>query len=159
MATTETILHHLVDKRFVGVTSDGMRVLIDGEASHKIGMSPMQLVLNALAGCTAYDVVEMLRKRKLTIRDYRVEVTGERFEGTPSPFTKIHAKHVFDVPGLDQHTADRFVELAATKYCSVANSLRAEQTFEALLEASEELPGGAASGPLREPVEDATADA
>ena len=159
MATTETVLHHLVDKRFVGVTPDGMRVLIDGEPEHKTGMGPMQLVLNALAACAAYDVIEMLRKRKLTVRAYHVESFGERRDGTPSPFVKMHTRHVFDVPGLDQRTAERFVELAVTKYCSVASSLRAEQSFEVVLEAGEEAPKGGTSGPLGEPVEDATARA
>ncbi len=159
MATIESVLHHLVDKRFVGVTPDGMRVMIDGEREHKTGMGPMQLVLNAVAGCAAYDVVEMLRKRKLPIRGYRVESVGERREGTPSPFVKVHTRHVFDVPGLDQGTAERFVELAVTKYCSVASSLHAEQSFEVVLEASHEAPAGAVSGPLGEAVEDATAGA
>jgi len=159
MAITETVLHHLVDKRFVGVTPDGMRVMIDGERDHKTGMGPMQLVLNAVAGCVAYDVVEMLRKRRLLIRGYRVESVGERREGTPSPFVKVHTRHVFDVPGLDRRTAERFVELALEKYCSVASSLHAEQSFEVVLEASDEAPAGAVSGPLGEPVEDATAEA
>jgi putative redox protein len=157
MATTETVLHHLVDKRFVGVTPDGLRVLIDGEASHRIGMGPMQLVLNALAGCAAYDVVEMLRKRKLPIRGYRIEAAGERADGTPSPFVRVHTRHVFDVPGLDQKTAERFVDLALTKYCSVASSLRAELAFEVIVEASEAAPGGASSGPVGEPAEETTA--
>jgi uncharacterized OsmC-like protein len=76
----------------------------------------------------------MLRKRKLTVRAYRVEATGERADGTPSPFTKVHTRHVFDVPGSTERTAERFVELAVTKYCSVASSLHAEQTFEVVLE-------------------------
>jgi putative redox protein len=146
MSTIETVLHHLVDKRFIGVTPDGLRVPIDGEAAHRTGMGPMQLVLNALAGCAAYDVVEMLRKRRLTIRAYRVEAVGERSGGTPSPLTKAHLRHVFDVPGLDQHTADRFVELAVTKYCSVASSLHAVQTFEAVLEAGADDPAADDAG-------------
>ena len=157
MATTATVLHHLTDKRFVGVTPDGMRVMIDGERDHKIGMGPMQLVLNAVAGCAAYDVIEMLRKRKLGVRGYRVEATGERADGTPSPFTRVHTRHVFDVPGLDQRTAERFVELAVAKYCSVASSLHAEMTFEAVLE-HDEADLGVTSGPVGEPAEATTAD-
>ena len=157
MATTETVLHHLVDKRFVGATPDGMRVMIDGEHEHKTGMGPMQLVLNAVAGCAAYDVIEMLRKRKLTVRAYRVEATGQRADGTPSPYTTVHTRHVFDVPGLDQRTAERFVELAVTKYCSVASSLHAEQTFDVVLEHAE-AESGATSGPVGEPAEATTAE-
>ena len=128
--TMRTTVHHLVDKRFVGIGEDGLRVPIDGEARAKTGMGPMQLVLNAVGACAAYDVVEMLRKRRLEIRDYTVDVEGERPDGTPRPFTKIRAVHRFDVPGLDERTARRFVELATTKYCSVAASLKAELEFE-----------------------------
>ncbi len=171
MSSTETVLHHLVGKRFVGCAPGGTRVMIDGESSHKTGMGPMQLVLNAVAACAAYDVVEMLRKRKLTIRAYRVEVVGERRDGTPSPLVKVLTRHVLDVPGLDQRTADRFVELAVTKYCSVASSLNAEQLYEAVLETSDSSPpdegaegfsdadaAAAAAGPVGPPTEESTAD-
>ncbi|MEX2502639.1 MAG: OsmC family protein [Trueperaceae bacterium] len=121
-----TTVHHLVDKRFVGIGADGLRVSIDGEARAKTGMSPMQLVLNAVGACGGYDVVEMLRKRRLEIRAYDVELTGDRHDEAPRAFTKIRAVHRFDVPGLDERTARRFAELAMTKYCSVAASLHAE---------------------------------
>lgn len=124
--TTETTVHHLVDKRFVGITPDGMRVMIDGESEAQTGMRPMQLLLNATGACAAYDAVEMLKKRRLEIRGYTVELVGERAEGTPAWFTKIRALHRFDVPGLDERTARRFAGLATTKYCSAAASLKAE---------------------------------
>lgn len=140
-----TTLHHLVDKRFVGITPDGMRVMIDGEAEHKTGMGPMQLVLNAVAACAAYDVIEMIAKRKLEVRGYRVEARGER-EGSPRAFVSIHTRHVLDVPGLERKMAERFVDLAVTKYCSVAGSLSATQTFEVVLEeAGESVAAGAAT--------------
>lgn len=123
---SETTVQHLVDKRFVGHTPDGQRVMIDGEATAKTGMNPMQLVLNAVGACAAFDVVEMLRKRRLEIRDYRLELVGEREDDTPSPFTRVRVRHVLDVPGLQRPMAERFVQLASTKYCSVAASLKAE---------------------------------
>ncbi len=128
--TTTTTVQHLVDKRFVGVTPDGMRVMIDGEKEARTGMGPMQLLLNAVGACAAYDIVEMLRKRKLEIRGYRVELAGDRPDGPPSPYERIRARHVLDVPGLDQRTAERFVGLAMTKYCSVAASLKAAISYE-----------------------------
>jgi len=96
-------------------------------------MGPMDLLLNAVGACAAYDLVEMLKKRKLEILDYRVELTGERFDGTPAYYTKIHAEHHFNVPGLDERTAMRFVGLAMTKYCSVASSLKAEMSYGVVL--------------------------
>jgi putative redox protein len=130
--TETTTLHHLVDKRFVGITADGMRVMVDGtrERETKTGMGPMQLVLNALAACMAFDLVVMLEKRRLEVRSYHVEARGERADGPPAKYTHVHTRHVFDVPGLDRRTAERFVGLVIQKYCSVASSLRAEQTFE-----------------------------
>lgn len=138
MATKTTTVHHLVGKRFVGITPEGHRVMIDGEAQAQTGMRPMELLLNAVGACAAYDIVEMLKKRRLEVRGYRIELTGERAEGTPSPYTHIHARHIFDVPGLDEKTATRFVDLGMNKYCSVAASLKAEISFEVVLQAPEE---------------------
>ena len=132
--THTTSVHHLVDKRFVGITPDEQRVLIDGEANARTGMRPMQLVLNALGACVGYDVVEILKKRRLDIHSYRIELEGHRSDEPPKRFTRIHARHVFDVPGLDQKNAERFVELTMTKYCSVSASLNADITFEVVLD-------------------------
>ncbi len=129
-----TTVHHLVDKRFVGITPDGMRVMIDGEKENQTGMRPMQLLLNAVGACAAYDIVEMIGKRRLEIRDYRVELRGDRADGTPAWFTHVHAVHHFDVPGLTQEVAERFVDLGMTKYCSVAASLKASISFEVVLQ-------------------------
>lgn len=129
-----TTVHHLVDKRFVGITPEGQRVMIDGEANAPTGMRPMELLLNAVGACAAYDIVEMLKKRKLEVRNYRIELEGERADGTPAYYTHIRAKHLFNVPGLDRKTAERFVDLGMNKYCSVASSLKAEISFEVVLE-------------------------
>lgn len=139
MSTKTTTVHHLTGKRFVGVTPDGVRVMIDGEKEAKTGMNPMELVLNALGACAAFDIAEMLKKRRLEVRGYRVELTGERPDAVPAPYTRVHAKHVFNVPGLDEKTATRFVDLGMNKYCSVASSLKAEISFEVVLEATEEV--------------------
>ena len=129
-----TTLHHITGKRFVGITPDNQRLMIDGESVAKTGMSPMEVVLNALGTCAAFDVVEMLKKRRLQINSYYIELSGERDDGVPAYYTHIHAKHVFDVPNLDQKIAERFVDLSMNKYCSVAASLKAEISFDVLLE-------------------------
>ncbi len=134
--TLTSTVHHLVDLRFVGETPEGQRVMIDNEKHARTGMSPMQLLLNATAACAAMDVVVMLGKRKLRPNAYRVEITGARPDTTPSPFERITARHVFDVPGLDQATAERFVQLATEKYCSVGLSLKASVAYEVVLEES-----------------------
>lgn len=134
MGNNKTVtLHHLVGRRFVGTSAGGQSVMIDGETVARTGMGPMDLVLNALGACAAYEVVGMLGKRKLVISSYRIELVGERADTVPAYYTHIHAKHILQVPGLDQGTADRFVNLALNKYCSVAASLKAKIDFEAVL--------------------------
>ena len=111
--------------------------MIDNEKHARTGPSPMQLLLSATAACAAMDVVIMLGKRKLTINDYRVEMIGERPDATPSPFEHVIARHVFDVPGLDEATAQRFVQLATEKYCSVGLSLNASIEYQVALETAQ----------------------
>lgn len=129
MTTKRTTVHHIAGKRFVGETPDHQRVMIDGEDHAKTGMNPMELLLNALGGCAAFDVVEMIRKRRLDLVSYRIELEGDRNDGTPGFYTNIRARHVIDAPGLKQEMAERFVDLAMNKYCSVASSLNAEISF------------------------------
>lgn len=94
----------------------------------------MELLLSATGTCAAMDVQSMLQKRKLEIITYRVELVGDRPDAVPSPFTHIHARHIFNVPGLDERTAQRFVDLATEKYCSVGLSLKAAFSTEVVLE-------------------------
>jgi putative redox protein len=101
MTSTVTNLGGL---RFMGETADGQRAMID--------------------------VSVMLGKRKLPVKTYRIEVSGERPDENPAPFTRIVARHVFDVPGLDREMAERFVDLATNKYCSVGASLNASVDWE-----------------------------
>lgn len=132
-----TTIHHITGKRFLGVTPDGMQLMIDGENHAKTGMNPMEVLLNALGACAAFDVVEMIRKRRLDLLSYRLELEGDRAEGTPAYYTDIRVRHVIDAPGLAQKMAERFVDLATNKYCSVAASLNATITYEVLLVSEE----------------------
>lgn len=136
-STKTTTVHHLQGKRFVGVTPDQIRVMIDGESVAKTGMNPTELLLNALGACSAFDVTEMIRKRRLDLVSYRIELTGERADDTPSYFVAFNAVHYINAPGLSRKMAERFVDLATNKYCSVGASLKAPTTFEVVLEHDE----------------------
>lgn len=118
----------------MGETPDGQRIMIDGEDHAKTGMNPMEVLLNAVGACAAFDVVEMIRKRRLVLNEYRIELEGDRNDGIPGYYTDIRAVHVIDAPGLEQAMAERFVDLAMNKYCSVASSLSANIGFEVRLE-------------------------
>lgn len=133
-STKHTTIFHLSDKRFLGRTPDGQQLLIDGEDYAKTGMNPMEVLLNALGACAAFDVVEMIGKRRLELVSYRVELEGDRFDGTPSHYTDVRATHFINAPGLKQAMAERFVDLAMNKYCSVAASLNANLSFTVVIE-------------------------
>lgn len=150
--TLSATLHCLGGLRFMGETPEGQRVMIDNEKVARTGMSPMQLVLNAVGACAAMDVSSMLSKRRLQVRSYTVELEGERVDGVPSPFTRIKARHVIDAPGLTMEQAERLVDLATNKYCSVGASLNAELEFEVALLHDVNAP--APAGDVAEPVPD-----
>lgn len=89
------------------------------------GARPMQLLLNALAGCASIDVLSILRKQKQEITDFKVMVDGERTPNVePSLWKDI--KIVFEITGtIDEDKANKAIELSMKKYCSVAKTLEA----------------------------------
>jgi putative redox protein len=87
------------------------------------GMRPMQMLLAAMGGCSAIDIVNILKKQKQDLKDIKVTVTGEREQGAiPSLFTEVHA-HYKLFGRLDQDKAGKAVTLSVEKYCSVAKTL------------------------------------
>ena len=95
------------------------------------GASPMELVLMALAGCTAMDVESILRKKRAGMTKLEINVEGERATEPPKVFTKIHLDYIIhgDVRRID---AEQAVSLSQEKYCSVSAMLKhaAEVTYD-----------------------------
>jgi putative redox protein len=96
-------------------------ILIDGDNSD--GPGPMLTLLLAAASCSGSDVVLILKKMRIELRDLRIEVTGRRREQEPRRYTAIHFDYHIGGNGLDQAKADRAVSLSVEKYCSVIHSL------------------------------------
>lgn len=92
---------------------------------HNAGVRPMELLLMGLGGCTAIDVILVLKKQRLQIEDFRVSVSGERekIEGTEmSPFRKINLH--YQIKGnVPQEKAERAIQLSMEKYCSATAQL------------------------------------
>lgn len=106
--------------RFEG-RSDGGTVAIDGDGMH--GTTPVDLLLEAVAACTAADVVDILKKGRQELRSMTVECTGERRDDAPKYVKRVHM--VFRMAGdVDEAKAQRAVDLSLEKYCSVFHSLR-----------------------------------
>jgi putative redox protein len=86
------------------------------------GMRPMEVLLTALASCSAMDVVSILTKQREPLEHLQVEVEGLRADATPAPFTSIKLVFVAN-QGLNEHKYQRAVKLSVEKYCSVGASL------------------------------------
>jgi putative redox protein len=110
------------DHVFDGVRlSGGPSITMD--SSGKQGPSPVDTLLCALAGCTGVDVVDILAKRRTPMSAMSVDVVGERFAGTPGRITKIELVYHIIGAEVERVHAERAIELAVTKYCSVRDSL------------------------------------
>lgn len=115
---------------FSGITPSGHEVKID--ASESIGgdnsaPSPVEYLLNALAGCTAIDIVMILEKMRQKLTSFDIEVNGDRAEEHPKRFTNIHLHYILDGE-LDEQKVKKAIKLSKDKYCSVSHSLNANIT-------------------------------
>ena len=78
----------------------------------------MEMILLGLGGCTAIDVLQMLRKGRSNVTDLRVEVNGERADEVPQVFETIHVHFILRGESLNAAKVERAIELSANKYCS-----------------------------------------
>jgi len=111
------------DAMFVAESGSGHAVVIDGPADgggRNLGVRPMELVLMGVGGCTAYDVVHILRKARQPVVRCVAELSAERAESEPKVFTKIHVRFVVTGQGLTEAAVKRAVDLSAEKYCSAS---------------------------------------
>lgn len=90
----------------------------------KKGSKPKGLVLTALAGCTAMDVISILRKMKVEFEDFYVEVDAGLTDGHPSVFKDFLVKYYFKGKGITHENAKRAIELSLENYCGVAAMLK-----------------------------------
>ncbi len=112
------------DHEYFATNESGNRIEIDMlAAEEKQAMSPMQLLLAGVVACAAVDLVEMVRKRRKTLVDFSGEIEGERREEIPKKFVSMDLKYLFTSPDLGQEEAQKLVDLAVEKYCSVASSI------------------------------------
>ncbi|QFP77983.1 OsmC family protein [Deinococcus sp. AJ005] len=123
----------LGEQRYLGVNESGQQLLIDNSAT-KIGVSPMEALLGALATCTAYDVVEVMKKRRTPLASYRIEVEGTRADTDPKRYTHITVRHIAGGEGITAEALERAAHLSHEKYCSVASSLNSEISVETRVE-------------------------
>ena len=108
--------------RFEAVLGSGHTIVMDSGESDT-GARPAELIGAALAGCTAMDVISILRKKRQDVERYEIRVSGEQMDEHPHAFTRFDVVHVVDGPDLDPEAVRRAIELSATRYCSVGSTL------------------------------------
>ncbi|MCK5001583.1 MAG: OsmC family protein [Gammaproteobacteria bacterium] len=138
MKATVKWLDHM---SFVGESGSGHSVVMDGppdDGGRNLGVRPMEMVLLGMGGCTAFDVVHILKRARQNIVDCHVEMEAERATDIPKVFTKIHAHYVIKGKDLDAKKVERAITMTAEKYCSVsimlATSVEITHDFEIIEE-------------------------
>ena len=111
------------DATFIGESGSGHAVVMDGPPEHggrNLGVRPMEMLLLGLGGCTAFDVVHILKKSRQPVTDCVAELEAERTDQDPKVFRTIHVHFIVTGKGLDDKRVARAVSLSAEKYCSAS---------------------------------------
>lgn len=120
----------VADKTFTGQTESGHSIVIgtaDGDAP-KPGPSAMELVLMGAGSCSAWDVVEILKKARQPIEDVIVELDADRGDELPKVFTRIHLHFIVKGRNIDPKRVERAIGLSVEKYCSATAMLEKTAT-------------------------------
>ena len=125
-----------IDEPYVFEFSDsnGNSMIMDSSADlegQNRGMTPMQVLLGSLMGCMSIDIILVLKKQKISPKNYKVEAITKKREGIPTPYEKIHFVVSIDEE-IDRKRIHRAISLSLEKYCSVRACLKddIDITFE-----------------------------
>jgi putative redox protein len=112
---------------FRSTTESGHTIVVD-DAAGNTGSRPTEVLMVALATCTAMDVVSILAKKRQQISEYTVHSTSEQRPAYPQVFTKVDLVHDVVGPDLDVRAVKRSIELSARRYCPVSAMLSSGET-------------------------------
>jgi putative redox protein len=120
-------------RQFVARTGGGHHLLIDDKDGAS-GPKPIELVAAGLAGCTAFDVINILRKKRQQVTGYEVRVEADQASEPPTVFTAVRIKHVISGYGVDAKAVEDAIRLSEEKYCSVGNMVNKTATIRTSFE-------------------------
>jgi putative redox protein len=124
MAEMKTTVYYGGNDFFIGISPAGHAQVMETNGDRASATAPIELLLIAVGGCMASDVVDVLHKKRQIVSDYKVEVVGERREDFPRSFKSIRLHHILTGESLSESAVKQAIELADSKYCSVAATLR-----------------------------------
>ena len=108
---------------FKATTGSGHDIMMDGPPEFgggNNGARPMETLLSGMGGCASFDVVHILRKRRLEVSECVADISAERADTEPKVFTKIHMHFKVAGVGLTEKAVAKAVQLSAEKYCSAS---------------------------------------
>ena len=106
------------NRQFVATSGTGHHLLIDDPAGNT-GAKPIELVAIALGGCTAFDVINVLRKKRQQVTSYEVKVEADQEPNPPQVFTAVRIHHIVTGVDVSAQAVEDAIRLSEEKYCSV----------------------------------------
>jgi putative redox protein len=120
------------DLYFTAVPDSGCVVHMESsppEGKARRGASPMELLMISLAGCTAMDVVSILRKKRQNLTGFEIRIHGDRAADHPKTFTDFELEYIVRGVNIDPAAVERSIELSTETYCSVHAMLHKAATI------------------------------
>jgi putative redox protein len=133
-----TTVKWIQGKQFIGVDSTQHAVVLS-TPDEGIGIKPSDLLLIAVASCTAVDVVEILEKKRMELTHLEISSSGEQDQDPPWTFRKIHLHYKIGGRNLTEKAVAQAIQLSEEKYCSVAATIRATAQITTGFEILEEV--------------------
>jgi putative redox protein len=125
MEPRKSVVEMVTPTKFLATGYSGAKVVFHNPAEGEVreGPSPFEAVVLAAGGCTAFDVVDILRKKREPVESFRIEIESQRAKGPPAVLEKLHLTYVLKGPRKEANVA-RAIELSQEKYCSVSIMLK-----------------------------------
>ena len=122
---------YISDYVFEGTNENGNKVLIDMRPNvEKENQSPVELLISALAACVSVEIALIIKKKRKTLDDLVIETDANRKTTAPKGLTDIHHKYLLTSPDVKEEELSKMVRLILDKYCSVADSIKANITYD-----------------------------
>jgi putative redox protein len=115
-------------RQFVATSGTGHHLILD-DAAGGTGPKPIELVAIALAGCTAFDVINILRKKRQNVTGYEVLVEADQVPDPPQVFSQVRIRHVVTGVQVDREAVAAAIHFSESKYCSVGAMVQKSAQF------------------------------
>jgi putative redox protein len=122
MGQTNAVIKQVDGLTFAGKTNSKHWVMMDGPENFggsDAGIRPKELLLLSLGGCTGSDVASILKKKRVKLDGFEMNVSAEFADEHPKVYTKMHLEYVFYGKDIIEKDVERAIELSQTKYCAV----------------------------------------